>query len=493
MKPFPRKTILDAMNDSLPANESSSNQLSEVGYMYCPPTHAKALDPETTIVEGIRGAGKSFWWRALHSTEHRRLITSFFPETRIKENLETSHGFGTDSSDDFPDKDIIVKNSEVFAPRNIWRAILASSVGFPPPFPKEGNWSEKFHWVQENPEDYSKLLSKMDLAFANQGKTHVVMFDALDRLANTWKEIRPLARALFQLALDIRSCRYIRIKLFVRPDMLEDKEIGGFPDATKLFASRVPLLWRRVDLYALLYQCLGNSRHGGQAFRAHCSLYLYLEWEKWSRPGKDVWLLPRVLRSNEEMQKEIFHAITGPTMGAGASGHKRGYPYTWLPNHLLDGRNQVSPRSFCAALRRAAEFDHSSPQWVYPLSYKAIQEGVNAASSIRVDEITRDDYPWVDTVMEPLRGRVTVPCAATEIVELWRNEGIVEKLHNLSQKGESFVKLPPQHLEQKEEGILKDLIELGLMQRLLDDRIQMPDVYRLAFGLKRKGGVKPLK
>jgi hypothetical protein len=35
--------------------------------------------------------------------------------------------------------------------------------------------------------------------------------------------------------------------------------------------------------------------------------------------------------------------------------------------------------------------------------------------------------------------------------------------------------------------------EIGVMQRLPDGRIQMPDVYRIAFGLGRRGGVKALK
>jgi hypothetical protein len=34
---------------------------------------------------------------------------------------------------------------------------------------------------------------------------------------------------------------------------------------------------------------------------------------------------------------------------------------------------------------------------------------------------------------------------------------------------------------------------LGVIQRMEDGRIQMPDVYRIAFGFGRRGGVKPLK
>jgi hypothetical protein len=360
---------------------------------------------------------------------------------------------------------------------------------FPPPFPANGKWREKVQWVQDDPEEYDELLYKADSALASAGKVRLILFDALDRLADDWPGIRPLAKALLQVALDLRSCRSIRAKLFVRPDMLEDREITQFPDSSKLLGRTVKLSWKRMDLYALLFQCLGNASPGGDEFRRHCQQTFQLIWKQ--DLANQVWVMPQNLRSEEETQKKVFHAIAGPAMASGLSGHKRGFPYTWLVNHLMDGREQVSPRSFSAALRHAAERENPD-EWLYPLHYKAIQYGVQEASRIRVEEITREDYPWVDLLMQPLKGRVTVPCDAEEIVELWRQVGIIDNLANLS--GEiKKVKLPPQHLADGPEGVLQDIIELGLIQRLQNGRIQMPDVYRIAFGLGRRGGVKPLK
>jgi len=323
----------------------------------------------------------------------------------------------------------------------------------------------------------------------NDGKIRLLLFDALDRLADDWPRIRPLARALLQVGLDLRSCRSIRVKLFVRPDMLEDREILAFPDSSKLLARKVPLTWRRVDLYALLFQCLGNASSSGKEFRAHCEKIFQLAWRQ--DRASQAWIVPQPLRADEETQKKVFHAITGPTMASGPSGHKRGFPYTWLVSHLLDGREQVSPRSFCAALRYAATRENPE-EWPYPLHYKAIQSGVQEASRIRVNEITREDYPWVELLMKPLSRRITVPCAAEEILWLWHKEGTIDNLRNLTGEG-GKVKLPPQHLEEGPEGVLQDIAGLGLIQRLQDGRIQMPDVYRIAFGLGRRGGVKPLK
>jgi hypothetical protein len=489
-QPFPKEETRKALAEALPENDQASSQpTAEVALTYVPPSHARALDPQNILVEGIRGAGKSFWWSALHSKKHRSYVASVFPEARLGENIETSQGFGAQlPATEAPGKDTLAQLCKSFEPRHIWRAVMATHLGFLAPFPT-GKWREKVQWVTENPEEYDELLYQADDSLTNAGKVRLILFDALDRLADDWPGIRPLARALMQVALDLMSSRSIRAKLFVRPDMLEDRDVLTFPDSSKLTARKVPLTWRRVDLYALLFQCLGNAPTSGDAIREHCRKTFDLTWKQ--DATSDAWIVPHALRSEEDAQKRVFHAITGPAMAGGPSGHKRGFPYTWLPNHLVDGRDQVSPRSFCAALRHAVMLEVSE-EWPYPLHYKAIQTGVQEASRIRVDEIAREDYPWVQQFMEPLRGRITVPCAPEEFRSLWDKEGTIDKLRNLTGEGD-IVKLPPQHLDQGPEGILQDLEGLGLIQRLRDGRIQMPDVYRIAFGLGRKGGVKPLK
>jgi hypothetical protein len=95
--------------------------------------------------------------------------------------------------------------------------------------------------------------------------------------------------------------------------------------------------------------------------------------------------------------------------------------------------------------------------------------------------------------MAPLYGNLTVPCETKEFERIWKQQNTLVSLENKLKAGKAAVKLPPQNLELGAKGILRDLELLGLIQRLLDQRIQMPDVYRIAFGLGRRGGVKPLK
>lgn len=51
--------------------------------------------------------------------------------------------------------------------------------------------------------------------------------------------------------------------------------------------------------------------------------------------------------------------------------------------------------------------------------------------------------------------------------------------------------MPPQHAERGWDGLRQDLIRLGIFETKKDGRIDMPDLYRVGFGLGRRGGVKP--
>lgn len=478
-----------ALRESLPGvDQAGGSDMRSPAFTFVPPSHAKALDIDSSLVEGIRGAGKSFWWAHLASAAHRRYIATAFPDIRFGADFEAVQAFGAQStSTQAPSRDVIASLLKSHPARAIWQAVLAHVAGFGMPFPSATKWSDRVRWVADQPEAFDQLLRARDAELEARGKSLVILFDALDRLADDWATIRPLARALLQLALDMRSTRRIRFKVFLRPDMLQDRDIVGFPDASKLLARKADLRWQRADLYALMFQCAANAAHGGAAFRqlaTEATGHAFASDEQ-------VWFLPRALRSDEDLQELLFERLAGKAMASGPSGYKRGKPYTWLVNHLLDGLGQVSPRSCCAAVRHAAE--HTPADATTALHFRAIQAGVQAASKIRVNEVTTEDYPWIDLVMQPLRGKLTVPCAADEFERLWMKDGTIERLRDELARSDLAVKLPPQSLGLGAPGLLQDLQTLGLIERLRDGRIQMPDVYRIGFGFGRKGGVKPLK
>ena len=192
------------------------------------------------------------------------------------------------------------------------------------------------------------------------------------------------------------------------------------------------------------------------------------------------------LAGDEGVQRERFHAISGPWMG---SDRRRGFPYTWIPNHLADADGMVSPRSFIAALRAAAnDTADRHPEHDHALHYDSVKRGVQEASRIRVREL-REDYPWVDRLLVPLEG-IVVPCEFGEIDGIWETNGTLDHLSD--QIGQDDVKLPPRNIRRGASGVREDLESLGVFRRLRDGRVDVPDVFRVGYGLGRRGGVKPV-
>ena len=106
-----------------------------------------------------------------------------------------------------------------------------------------------------------------------------------------------------------------------------------------------------------------------------------------------------------------------------------------------------------------------------------------------MDEI-REDYPWIHRVLEPLRG-TSVPLAFDEIEDRWKEKQALESLNRDLDTGE--IGLPPRHIRDGARGVREDLESMGVFQRLVDDRVNMPDIFRVGFGIGRKGGVKPAR
>ena len=455
-----------------------------LGQVYLPPSHLKAMDLNRALIIGMRGAGKTFWWKALQKREVRRLIDCSSAGSTLNDRTKVRAGFGVKPQPHhYPGADDLAQIMSDREPRIVWRTVLARHLATNAhPLRETDDWLERVKWVSDNPGAIDRLFYECDGEYRREDRHFLILFDALDRCANDWKVIYRAIRGLLQLALDMRAYRRLRVKIFLRSDQVDESRIADFPDASKVLASKIELSWPRRELYGLLWYLLANGKHG-ERFRE------FLGGEReWVDPHgkKSAYQLPREL-ADEDEQKRKFHAIAGKWMGRNV---RRGFPYTWVPNHLGDTQGNVSPRSFLVALREAAEnTDDVHGAHPHALHYDSIKHGVQEASLIRVSEV-REDYPWVDRVLKPLWGR-SVPCDFREIADLWRREKILKRLGKEVKEDE--VKLPPLHIDRGADGVREDLEALGIFRRLLDGRVNMPDVFRVGYGLGRKGGVKPVR
>ena len=480
------RTAIELLPDGTSYGETL--KLSDV---FFPQSHLKALHPNVAVVTGMRGAGKTFWWTALQKEPVRELIGDRDERSLISGETELLAGFGVRQKiKEYPSKDVLGKLlDDGLDARIIWRTAQASLLAHSShPLKQQEDWSARAQFVQDNPEPIDRMFAERDEVLEREGRYLVVIYDALDRSADDWQTMYRIIRGLLQTALDMRGYRRIRVKMFLRTDQFEPAAIGDFPDASKVLSSAVQLSWPRRELYGLLWHLLGNASDAHREMRSFmCEGEIREDQAYQFSTGGGVWRVPDALIFDEIRQRELFHKIAGNWMGRDP---RRGFPYTWIPNHLSDTEGKVSPRSFIVALRAAAEnCREQHPEHKYALHYDSIKRGVQRASEMRVDEL-REDYPWVDLLMQDLRGMV-VPCRFREIERRWTEKETLRRLRKeIEQKD---VKLPPSRIDDGADGIRGDLESLSVFQRMHDGRVNIPDVFRVGYGLGRKGGVQPVR
>lgn len=474
---------LRAATENLPIAAESDDQPTPAG-IFTPPSHIRALRPQTLLVIGARGVGKTFWTQALEQESIRKMLEQDVPELA---NVRVIIGYTNKNAPAaYPGPRQFSALLKKHDAADIWRTVLLRSVATQPeaaplcPIASR-SWEEDVAAVAQTPEAIDRFLFEANKAFAAAGMRLLVLFDALDCVADSWNDSDTLTTALLRTTLQLSTCSHIKGKIFLREDHC-NRLAFTFPDASKLLATRVELSWKRAELYALLWKRLCNSsEESGETLRAIFESSL---------PGglvekEGVWLFRRTTVLDDDTLRPLFHALTGPFMG---KDKRRGIPYIWTVGHLADARQQTSPRSFLAAIRRAC--DNSCEKYrnaEYAIHYESIKTGVQAASEIRVNEM-KEDNPWAGDLLALLKG-VTVPCSFEDVQALWENrypQGPKELIARYPQH------TPPEFALQRWQDVRELLERLGFCMTLGDGRFNMPDLYRIGFRLGRRGGVKPL-
>lgn len=445
--------------------------------LFTPSGHRNALDPDTTIVRGGRGVGKTVWFKALQDDSLREIAARYYRLDRLN-RVDTLAGFGAKLSKQYPNPRRLQSLVRRFQPSDIWTAVALFGFGIAELVAVE-DWPDRVQWVVDNPGKVEDAILAVDEQAHQNDRTNLLLFDAMDRLHSDRRIADQLARGIFELGLNLRtSTRNLRVKLFIRYDMFDTVSLD-FADASKLITNITDLRWTNTSLYSLLFHYMSgaDSEHSEK----------FISETGWTDH----------FSGNEAKQREVLEHIASKHMG---TDHRKGYTYTWLPNHLADGRQQVSPRSFLSALWRATQrTEEAFSGHASALHWDAIRQGVQHASRIRVLEV-KEDTPWVSNAIDPLRG-AQVPIEKDEVIRRWEE---VQLSTELSTQRSKTSELPEDDAEDQEmfatgplntdyEGLIAELIDLGVMTIRTNKKLDLPDVYRIAFDIGRKGGVPRVK
>lgn len=453
----------------------------KVGELFAPEQHAAALAPATQIVVGARGAGKSFWAGVLDQDDTRALAAKLYPRLGL-DRLVVRFGYNG-----FDDGGAITKsildarvpddNNHTLAVR-VWQMVILRSARSALNSTDDVESISSLMDAFADPEKFDAEMRRIDKILGHNDKILLVVFDAIDTIAQEWKRLRSLTDALFEAVWSLRARRAIRAKIFIRPEQLNDDGLR-FVELPKLRSGRVELQWNRTDLYGLLYSQLSEAE---QKIELHAFRDL-AKAEHAPMPNENVERLRGwELSINEAAQRKVMERLSGLYMGA---GRNKGATYPWTYKHLADGKGMVTPRSFLKLFVEAAKH-HQIPSG-QSLTAEGIRHGLREASKVRVEELTRE-YRWVKRALAPLAG-LKVPCDRSDIHDVWKKSDTVGVIRKAA-KTEGF--LPP--FSRQDSGSPEELLEaamerIGVLSYRPDGRADMPDLFRIAARMFKLGGV----
>ena len=482
---------------AIPTDGSTTNW-SDV---YVPASHLQALAPDRMVVEGMRGCGKSFWTGVLANNELRHALGNQALGFDLKEALAgitESHAIALDvrstvNTPTFPtsaELPSLLKLPGV-TPETLWSVAILRlfqidpALGMPVSTDVYDLWHTPIAWAGQNPARIGRALDFLDQGLTTSKKTALVVFDALDRVSNDLAEVSSMTAGLLRVMLNFRFAKGLRLKAFIREDILA-RAGASVVDGSKLLNNKVKLQWTQTDLYGLAFYRIAQH---SPAFRTQFERIAKVTWK--SSDGR----YQCDAADEPATQKQIWHALVGCYMGkAATTGHS--YPYIY--NHLSDGLGRVAPRTFLTSFReatRSASGQYANrPYVIYP---EAIKDGVREASKARVEEL-REEYQWIDPALRCIKERSkTVPIDKIDLEKIWLKDDAsvlqaIEAMRDMAlipwRSGASNT--------EKIEQLRVTLEQIGIIKSRLTDgseRIELPDIYRLAYKIGRRGGISTQK
>jgi hypothetical protein len=483
-------------------NAATDGSLTHWADVYIPENHLQALDPRRMVVEGMRGTGKSFWTGVLTQPLLREALQKQPIGFDLKEALAgiaESHAIAIDggagtAAGSFPNHSELPKllQLEGVTPETIWRVAtlrlfpIDPALGLPLSNDPYDPWGLPIAWAGQHPERLVRAIEMLDLRWAATGKSALVVFDAVDRVSHDLTEVERMAAGLLRFMLDLRFAKGLRIKAFFREDVLT-KAGASVVDGSKLLNQRAKLHWEQADLYGLAFYRLAQSSN---YFRDQFKKLVGFTWKKdpWQRYQCDK-------ASDPQVQKMVWHALAGNYMGKTAT---RGYAYPYIFNHLSDGWGRVAPRAFLIALGEAAQSaERIYADKPYVIYHEAIKDGVREASQARVKEL-EEDYVWIAPALQCIkREQKTVPIDRTVLEAIWLQDDaeVLRQIEALRDKALIPWRKDASNHE-KIDALYNTLVGIGVLQSRLkngNERVELPDIYRLAYKIGRCGGISTKK
>lgn len=459
MEPHERERCLSALAD-LP---SDADLAADPLRVFLPlREHARVLHERVIVVRGDRGAGKTALFLFLRAAQAKRLdLATLFNDARVPA-ATWIEGFSENGAQ-HPMVDVLTTFGEARSDavlRAFWLGYLAGvladhgELNLPDPFREAWHRKDPSSWIDAarlSIGPLSAALDDLDQRLERDDRRVFVSYDHLDRIPLPEQRRFRYASILvdFWLSLSNRY-RRLRAKIFLREDIYT-RVRSDWPDASKVEARSVSLRWDAPQLFRLLVRHMSANDDLRRWLLDHPRV------EVVEREG--LGWFTRSDFADESERERLMSQIAGSHMGAGPT---KGATHRWLTSKTRDANQQVHPRSVLQVLAGAAQAELRQPRAPENqlLHHISLTQGLQRASASRIAEL-KEEFPEV-AQLEKLRG----------VQLLLDKPEVLEKLG-----GEA------------PERTYDRLVEIGVLVEE-DGRVNVPDLYRFTFDMKRKGGSK---
>lgn len=422
----------------------------------------KALSPETIVVIGRKGTGKTAIFRKLAGEAGAVVVTS-------PSGLD-SHRPWTPGGDFYSHlaRELDQRKIEW---RQVWPAIISLAILQHLPHVPKPHWLASSLGEASNKDKYRQTDLLRDLRVVLEHpdapllvgewlqqidqfltSTHLLLFDALDTgFGDTDADRRRRNDGVAGLLTTAGSLapefRNLKFKILLRDDIWREVTV---PNKSHLAARSVRLNWSNQTDYLRIaikqawrsepFKDLVSGRLNRENFKLKDTLIEY-----WPEDFvKDAWII---------------------LAGERVSGGRAAYTDRWIWSRLADANGDHSPRALVQLLteatKRERRLEHGTPYLKSIIRPRALMESLDDVSTLALDALSKDEFPELKPVFEALTAIGATPFPVRQL------------------------ETPP--------NLTTLAREVGLLQTVdiprgdTVDKFRVPELYRKALNMTRRG------
>lgn len=405
----------------------------------------KALSPETAVVIGRKGTGKTAIFRKLAAEAGAMVVTS-------PSGLDTHRPWTPDADFYSPlAKELEQRQIEW---RQAWPAIISLAVlQHLPRVPKPhwltssvGEAANKNQYLQsdllrdlrgvlEHPDAPLLVVEWFQQIDQSLTSTHLLLFDALDTgFGNTDADRRRrnngVAGLLTIAGLLAPQLQHLKFKILLREDIWREVIV---PNKSHLEARSVRLSWsNQTDYLRIAIKQAWRS----EPFKNLVSGRLNKENFKLEDTPIEYW--------PENFVRAAWVVLAGERI----SGGRTAYTDNWIWSRLADANGDHSPRALAQLLTAATElergYEQGNPYSKSIIRPRALVESLDNVSTLALDALSKDEFPELRPVFEALRSIGATPFSAhqlstpSNLTTLAREVGLLETVNSPRDNADKF-------------------------------------------------------